>query len=56
MIRPATVTSPSQTSAGITEVTPSPSLASPTHTLQGTYMGIIRTVHVNLVFSVCSKV
>ena len=54
-MRPATVTSPSQTSAGITEATPSPSLASPTHTLQGTYMGIIRTADENLVFSVCSK-
>ena len=54
-MRPATVTSPSQTSAEITEATPSPSLASPTHTLQGTYMGIIRTADENLVFSVCSK-
>ena len=55
VMRPATVTSLSQTSAEITEATPSPSLASPTHTLQGTYMGIIRTADENLVFSVCSK-
>ena len=44
VIRAATVTSPSQTSAIMTEVTPSP-CPSPTHTLQSMDMGMLHSDH-----------